>query len=89
MNSRTTREFRELFAALPAHVKRQARHAYRLFYRNPHHPGLHFKQVRTEPRLFSARVGMGFRAVCVLNRDRAIWFWIGSHSDYNRLLKRL
>jgi hypothetical protein len=38
MNSRTTRRFRELFAALPAKVQQQAREAYRLFQQNPAHP---------------------------------------------------
>jgi hypothetical protein len=54
MNSRTTRQFRELFARLPAHVRQQAREAYRLFRENPHHPGLHFKKVYDDPPTFSA-----------------------------------
>jgi len=49
MNSRTTRRFRALYAALPAHVQRQAREAYRLFQPDPAHPGLHFKQVHADP----------------------------------------
>ena len=40
MNSHTTRRFRELLDALPAHVQRQAREAYRIFRQNPAHPGL-------------------------------------------------
>ncbi len=43
MNSRTTRNFRELFASLPARIQRQARQSYRLFRENPQHPGLRFK----------------------------------------------
>jgi hypothetical protein len=43
MNSHITRRFREMFAALPAHVQRQAREAYHLFRQNPFHPGLHFR----------------------------------------------
>jgi hypothetical protein len=49
MNSRTTRRFRELFAALPAQIQRQAREAYRLFRQDPGHPGRHFKQVHADP----------------------------------------
>ena len=60
MNSRTTRQFRELLAALPRHVRQQAREAYRLFRDNPRHPGLHFKRVHEDPPIFSARVGIGF-----------------------------
>jgi len=86
MNSRTTRRFRELFAHLPAQAQRQAREAYRLFLQNPGHPGLRFKQVHTDPPTYSARVGIGYRAVGVLDGDTVIWFWIGSHAEYDRLI---
>jgi hypothetical protein len=89
MNSRTTQRFRELLAALPAHVKQQARQAYHLFRENPRHPGLHFKQVHADPPIYSARVGLSFRAVGVLDGDTVIWFWIGSHAEYDRLLEHL
>jgi len=78
MNSHMTRRFRELFAALPAPAQRQAREAYRLFRQNPRHPGLHFKQVHGDPPIYSARVGIGYRAMAVLDGGAAIWFWIGS-----------
>jgi hypothetical protein len=89
MNSRTTRQFRALFAQLPPHVQQQAREAYRLFRDNAHHPGLHFKKVRDDPATFSARVGIGYRAVAALDHDTLIWFWIGSHADYDALLERM
>jgi len=89
MNSRTTRRFRELFAALPAQAQRQAREAYRLFRQNVAHPGLHFKQVHPDPPTYSARVGIGYRAVGVLDGDTVIWFWIGTHAEYDRLLEHL
>ena len=89
MNSRTTRRFRHSFAALPAHVQRQARDAYRLFRQNPAHPGLHFKQVHPDPPLYSARVGISYRAVGILDGGTIVWYWIGSHAEYDRLLARL
>jgi hypothetical protein len=89
MNSRTTRRFRELFSALPAHVQRQAREAYRLFQRDPAHPGLHFKQVHADPPLYSARVGISYRAVCVRDGNTVVWYWIGSHAAYDQLLAQL
>lgn len=86
MKSRTTRQFRELVAALPKQVQRQARAAYKLFQQNPSHPGLRFKQVIAEPPTYSARVGISYRAVGVLSADTIVWFWIGSHADYDKLL---
>jgi hypothetical protein len=88
MNSRTTRRFRELFSALPAHVQMQARESYRLFLQNPSHPGLQFKQVHHDPPLFSARVGISYRAVASRDGNTIVWFWIGSHADYDQLLAR-
>jgi hypothetical protein len=88
MKSHTTRQFRELFGALPAHIQRQAREAYRLFQQNPFHPGLHFKQIQADPRLYSARVGISYRAVDVRDSDKNVSCWIGSHTDYDRLLNQ-
>jgi hypothetical protein len=89
MKSRTTRRFRELFGTLPRHVQRQAREAYRLFGRNPAHPGLHFKRVYRDPPIYSARVSINYRAVGVLDGETLTWFWIGSHAEYDRLLENL
>lgn len=89
MNSRTTRAFRDLFAALPSRVQDQARSAYALFRADPAHPGLHFKKVYPDPPIYSARVGIGYRAVGALDGNTMVWFWIGSHADYDRLLATL
>lgn len=89
MNSRTTRQFRELLAALPRHVRQQAREAYRLFRDNPRHPGLHFKRVHEYPPIFSARVGIGFRAIGVRDGNTIVWYWIGSHAEYDRLVAQM
>lgn len=89
MNSRTTQRFRDLFAALPNHVQQQAREAYRLFQDNCSHPGLHFKQVHQNPPIYSVRVGISYRALSVREGMTVVWFWIGSHADYDKLLSRL
>src|SRR5262245_46217576 len=89
MNSTTTARFRELLTALPAHVQKQARESYRLFRLNPSHPGLRFKQVHDEPPIYSARVGIGYRAVGQLDGGTVIWFWIGTHAEYDLLLSQL
>lgn len=89
MNSHTTRRFRELLAALPTAVRQQARDAYRLFQQNPWHPGLRFKQVHPAPPIYSARVGINYRAVGVVQGSTVVWFWIGSHAEYDKLLKQL
>lgn len=89
MKSRTTKSFRERLAALPAHVQVQARDAYRIFRDNPAHPGLRFKKVHPEPPIYSARIGIGYRSVGAMDGDTIVWFWIGTHADYDKLLDQL
>jgi len=74
---------------LPPQVQAQARSAYQLFRQDPFHPSLRFKQVHASRPIFAARVGLAYRALAVREGDEVIWFWIGSHADYDHLLDRL
>lgn len=89
MKSRTTAEFRKSFAALPKQVQEQAREAYRQFKENPSYPSLRFKKVHPELPIYSARISNNYRAVGQLDGDTVIWFWVGSHAEYDRLLSHL
>ena len=86
MQSRTTRQFWRLFFSLPAGVQRDAKRAYRLFETNPAHPGLQFKRLEGEDDIYSARIGLDYRALAVRKGNRIVWYWIGSHADYDRLV---
>ena len=86
MKSRTTIKFRKLFADLPEQVRAQTRAAYRQFKQNPSHPSLRFKKVHPELPIYSARFGKNYRAVGQLEGDTVIWFWVGSHAEYDKLL---
>lgn len=89
MKSRTTAQFRKALAGLPGEVQELAREAYRKFRENPGHSSLRFKQVHATLPIYSARVGLHYRAVGELQGDGAIvWFWIGSHAEYDQLLRR-
>ncbi len=86
MVSRTTARFWRAYAALPAEAQRQARAAYRLFRDDPRHPGLRFKQVHPTAPVVSVRVGLHYRALGRRDDgDTVVWFWIGSHAEYDRL----
>ena len=90
MRSELTREFVVRFGELPERVKRTARKNYRLWKQNPGHPGVEFKRLNTSMPVYSVRVGIGWRAVGVMkDPDAIVWFWIGPHSEYERLLKNL
>lgn len=89
MTSRTTQRFRELFEDLPAEIQRQAREAYGIFRDNPLHPGLRFRLVHATRPIYSARINQSYRSVGIRTEDIIVWFWIGSHAEYDRLLDRL
>ncbi len=86
IRSRTTRQFRRLFADLPADVQREAKRAYRFFQTNVAHPSLHFKKLEGEDGIYSARIGLDYRALAVMKKDHVVWYWIGNHSEYDRLV---
>jgi len=86
IQSRTTRRFWRLFSDLPAEVQQEARRAYQLFQANPAHPALRFKKLEGEDDIYSARIGLGYRALAVMKKDRAVWYWIGTHAEYDRLV---
>ena len=86
IQSRTSREFRESFASLPNDIRRQAQRAYRLFRTDPRHPSLRFKKVDEESNIYSVRIGLGYRALGVMEGSTVVWFWIGSHAECDRLL---
>ncbi|KJH71288.1 ParE family toxin-like protein [Aliterella atlantica] len=89
MRSRTTAEFRKLFANLPEQVQAQTRAAYRQFKEDPSYPSLRFKKVHPELPIYSARISRSYRAVGQLDGNTVIWFWVGSHAEYDRLLEYL
>jgi len=78
-----------MFGRLPTHIQRQTREAYRFFRNDPLHPSLHFKQVHATKPYYSARINIDYRVVGVRNGDEIVWFWIGSHTDYIKLIARL
>jgi len=88
VKSRTTKRFREAFEKLPSEIQRQAREAYRRFQENPNHPGLRFKKVHRTKPIYSVRISLQYRALGVREGEDIIWFWIGSHADYDELLKK-
>ncbi len=89
MTSHTTEHFRKALEQLPQHVQRQARQAYRFFKQNPYHPSLHFKQIHPTRPIYSARINLDYRAVGTRDGDVVVWFWIGAHADYEKLISRL
>ena len=81
---RTTRRFWRCFEKLPESVQRVARQNFLLFRTNPRHPSLHFKKVG---KFWSVRAGIAHRALAVEDGEDFIWVWIGSHDEYDRMIR--
>ena len=75
--------FWALYRSLPAEVQATADKNYALLKDNPRHPSLHFKRVGS---LWSARVGEQYRVLGQDIQDGVLWFWIGTHADYDNLV---
>jgi hypothetical protein len=87
--SELTAEFIEAFRLLPEPIQKKARKNYQLWKSNPAHPSLEFKRVHPRRPVYSVRVGTGWRAVGIVSDDAILWFWIGSHNAYEKLLNQL
>ena len=86
MRSVTTERFRKAYAHLPEYVQEQTKKAYKLWKKNPQHPSLQFKQVHDTEPVYSVRVSLSYRALGAKQHDVIIWFWIGSHADYDKMI---
>lgn len=76
--------FWSLYRALPDEVRRLADQSYEKLKADSRHPSLHFKKVG---RFWSARISLNYRALAIEADDGPIWFWIGTHAEYDRLIK--
>jgi hypothetical protein len=73
------------YADLPAEVRTLADKNFQRLKRDPSHPSLHFKLLGGG-KVYSARVGLYYRALG-LPRDGGVhWFWIGTHAEYDKLI---
>ena len=75
--------FWRAYEALPATVQRLADRSYELLKADPNHPSLRLKRVG---RFWSVRVGLHYRALGVDVEDGILWFWIGTHAEYDALV---
>lgn len=90
MISRLHPKFRRDFERLSEDIRERAREAYRRFAADPNHPGLRFKRLHAELPLWSVRINDTYRAVGVRRADdEIVWFFIGTHAEYDRLLRTL
>ncbi len=79
-----TDRFWKCFNKLPSHIQDLARQNFTLLKSNPRHPSLHFKKIR---KFWSSRIGLNHRALAVKDGNNFTWVWIGTHDEYEQMIK--
>ena len=75
--------FWDAYRRLPERVRVLADKNHALLEEDPRHSSLQLKKVG---RFWSVRVGSRYTALAVQDGEDLIWFWIGSHADYDGIV---
>ena len=84
MRYRATPDFWYHYRQLPSDIQILANRCYELLKQDSRYPSLHFKNVGS---FWSVRIGLHYRALAVEDDGDMAWFWIGTHSEYDQLLR--
>jgi hypothetical protein len=85
MNHFATPGFWFHYRTLPGEVRELADKCFVLLRSDPSHPSLRFKKIG---HVWSARVGLRYRALARQRSEGFVWFWIGAHDEYERLIAK-
>jgi len=66
-------------------IKSATKIAYKQWQVNPHNASLHFKKIHAN-EIYSVRISVSYRALSIKENDTYIWFWIGSHAEYDQII---
>lgn len=80
----TSPDFWKSYKKLPHSIQNLADKNFDILKKNPKHPSLHLKKVE---RYWSVRVGQKHRALAIELKEGLLWFWIGTHPEYDKLIK--
>ncbi|HEX8234335.1 MAG TPA: hypothetical protein VF600_00100 [Abditibacteriaceae bacterium] len=86
MSHFTLPRFWQHYQQLPNSIQQLADKNYTLLKDDPLHSSLHFKKVGKHKQLWSVRVGDHYRALDLDKPEGVVWFWIGTHAEYDKLL---
>jgi plasmid maintenance system killer protein len=74
-----------MYSALSEEHRNAARRAYQAFLKDSSLPGLRFKKLGGYDAVWSVRINDQYRAVGRRNGDTVIWFWIGTHNEFDKM----
>ena len=76
-------DFWACYRTLPQEIRTLADRRFALLKKNPQHPSLHLKRAG---RFWSVRVGLHYRALGLAVSEGVLWFWVGSHAEYDKIV---
>jgi hypothetical protein len=85
MKSYVVPSYWKCYHQLPEQIQNLAKKNYRLFSQKTNHPSLNFKPLLGQAKIWSVRIGDGYRAAGSKEGDIITWFWIGTHEKFNKL----
>jgi hypothetical protein len=74
------------YRRLPKDIQELADKNHELLKVDPWHRSLQLKKVGKTKQLWSVRVGMHCRALGLDKPEGVVWFWVGTHAEYDKLL---
>jgi hypothetical protein len=83
LNHFTTARFWIHYRQLPPEIQKLADKNFEILRTDPRHKSLRLKKVGA---FWSARVGLNYRAVAKERAEGLLWFWIGTHDEYKKLI---
>jgi hypothetical protein len=86
LRSFTHPEFWTCYHRLPKQIQNLADKKFKLFKEDPNHPSLKFSKKGT---VWTVNIGYHYRVLAYREGMDIVWFWIGTHEDYNNLMNRL
>ena len=86
-HSGRTKGFIKTFLSLPVDIQKATDRAYKAWEANHSDPSVKFQRIRGTD-IWSARVSLSYRALARdLGNDNWMWYWLGTHRDYERKLR--
>lgn len=89
IGNRRRRVFHELLATLPAKIRVTVKVRFKQFVANPRNVSLRLHRLKDHargqhlPGSYSVSVTMKYRAIFFIDGQVNVWYWIGSHADYD------
>jgi mRNA-degrading endonuclease RelE of RelBE toxin-antitoxin system len=79
-------KFEKAAKKLPKRIAKKLDASFEILKENSNHPALQFKKVGN---LYSIRITLNYRALAYKDEQDYIWFWVGEHDEYDKLINNL